>query len=92
MSGRLKGKVAESTVSKGWNMHVPTGVRTYFGLKEGGVLEWHSPHVDIPDPKMLDDMLLVRVKRDETGRIYGSQVGNCDRKFTRQVKKGSDFR
>lgn len=66
MSKRLKGKVAESTVSKGWNMHVPDGVRTYFGLKEGDVLEWHSAHVDIPDPGMLDDMLLVRVKRDES--------------------------
>ena len=65
MRRRLKGKVAESTVSKGWNMHVPDGVRRYLGLKEGDVLEWHSAHVDIPDPRMLDDMLLVRVKGNE---------------------------
>ena len=61
MSGRLKGKVAESTVSKGWNMHVPGGVRRYLELKEGDVLEWHSARVDIPE-QVLDDMLLVRVK------------------------------
>lgn len=63
MLRRLKGQVAESTVSKGWNMHIPDAVKKYLELKEGDVLEWHSAHIDISDPRMLDDMLLVRVKQ-----------------------------
>lgn len=60
-----KGIIAESKVSKAWNMHVPEAVVKRLNMKEGDILEWIDAHTDIPDTRLLSYMLLVKVKEDK---------------------------
>lgn len=56
--------LAETKISLKGSIHIPKKVIVNYRIKDGDILEWYPPTVDIPD-KEVEDCMIVKIRRQE---------------------------
>jgi len=69
------GKIAETKVKgKGTRISIPKPVKLYLGLEGGEIVEWLTTTTDLPETELMDNCLIVKVKR-EIKKVSGENLG-----------------
>ena len=72
------GRVASARVSKNWNLHLPSAVKSFMNIEMGDAIEFFPPMEDFTDLQysgkvsIHTETMVVRVKR-----LYGPPCGKC---------------